>query len=340
MKKLIIGSLFSGIGAMEKGIKENNINSELAYYCEYNEHASECYATIHNEDKSKNFWDVTTLDGSKLPYVDLLLHGSPCQSISINGKQEGADEGSGTKSSLMWCTIQIVKDMLIKPKYIVWENVKNLISENHKHNLDKYIEELNKLGYKSYYQVLNGKHHGNCQNRDRVFTISILGESDFNFPQHIELQHTLKELATFRDCDDITDNFIRYYNENKKTDDTTFDEYFKSLPINRTGVKNMRMYGYDQLNRVTVIDHSDKVLSPTLSCRGVQNYCIKFLHNNRIYKPSPRMCFRLMGFTDEDFDKVKDIGKDSDLWDRAGNSIDVNVAKALFKELLKEYIEE
>ena len=74
-------------------------------------------------------------------------------------------------------------------------------------------------------------------------------------------------------------------------------------------------------------------LTGMLTCRNIQNYNKKFWYNNRLYKPSPRMCFRLMGFTDEDFDKIKDVGTDSQLWDRAGNSIVVNVVEAIFKNL-------
>ncbi len=103
--------------------------------------------------------------------VDLIMHGSPCQDFSVAGKQAGGDVGSGTRSSLMYETIRIVGKL--RPKYVVWENVKNLLSKKHKHNFDAYIETMNILGYNSYYQVLNAKDYGIPQNRERVFTISI-----------------------------------------------------------------------------------------------------------------------------------------------------------------------
>lgn len=79
----------------------------------------------------------------------------------------------------------------------MWENVKNLLSKKHKHNFDNYINEMNELGYNSYYQVLNAKDYGVPQNRERVFTISIrkdIDNGDFKFPEKQELKIKLKDL--------------------------------------------------------------------------------------------------------------------------------------------------
>ena len=103
--------------------------------------------------------------------IDLITHGSPCQNFSLAGLQAGGDKGSKTQSSLMWNTVDIVK--VTKPKYIVWENVKNLLSDKHKHNFEGYLDSMLELGYNSYYKVLNAKDYGIPQNRERVFTVSI-----------------------------------------------------------------------------------------------------------------------------------------------------------------------
>ena len=91
--------------------------------------------------------DITKWD--KDIQADLIMHGSPCQDFSLAGKQAGGDEGSGTRSSLMYETIRIVEKL--KPKYVIWENVKNVISKKHKHNFDNYIKKMDELGYRSYY---------------------------------------------------------------------------------------------------------------------------------------------------------------------------------------------
>lgn len=110
------------------------------------------------------------------------------------GKQAGGDIGSGTRSSLMYETIRIVGKL--RPKYVVWENVKNLLSKAHKHNFDAYIETMKNLGYVSYYEVLNAKDYGIPQNRERIFTISIRKDVNFeySFPKKEELKIRLKDI--------------------------------------------------------------------------------------------------------------------------------------------------
>ncbi len=122
------------------------------------------------------------------------MHGSPCQDFSTAGKQTGGDEGSETRSSLMYETLRIVNDL--KPKYVLWENVKNLLSKKHKHNFDRYINIMNEGGYNSYYKVLNAKDYGIPQNRERVYTLSIRKDIDtgYTFPEPEELKLKLKDL--------------------------------------------------------------------------------------------------------------------------------------------------
>ena len=122
------------------------------------------------------------------------MHGSPCQDFSLAGKQAGGDKDSGTRSSLMYETLRIIEKLM--PKYVIWENVKNLLSKNHRHNFDAYLESMEKLGYTNFYQVLNAKDYGIPQNRERVFTISIKnsGIVNFEFPPKQELKLKLKDM--------------------------------------------------------------------------------------------------------------------------------------------------
>lgn len=187
---LKILELFGGIGACSKALERLGIDYEIADYVEIDKYAVKSFNAIHNTNFEPQ--DITKWD--KDIEVDLVMHGSPCQDISLAGLQKGADEGSGTRSSLMYETIRIVKKL--KPKYVIWENVKNLISKKHKHNFDSYLEIMESLGYKNYYQVLNAKDYGIPQNRERVFTISIRNdiEKEFVFPPKQELKLRLKDL--------------------------------------------------------------------------------------------------------------------------------------------------
>lgn len=190
MSKLKLLELFGGIGACSKALERLNIDYEIVDYVEIDKYAVKSYNAIHNTNFEPQ--DITTWD--KDIEVDLIMHGSPCQDFSVAGKQAGGDEGSGTRSSLMYETIRIVDKL--KPKYVIWENVKNVISKKHIHNFNNYIERMNELGYTSYYQVLNAKDYGIPQNRERVFTISIRKDLNqpFEFPQKQELKLKLKDM--------------------------------------------------------------------------------------------------------------------------------------------------
>ena len=150
---------------------------EVADYVEIDKYACASYNAINGTNFEPQ--DICTWD--KNIEVDLIMHGSPCQDFSVAGKQAGGDVGSGTRSSLMYETIRIVGKL--RPKYVVWENVKNLLSAKHRHNFDAYLETMKALGYTNYYQVLNAKDYGIPQNRERVFTVSILNDKQFEFPQ-------------------------------------------------------------------------------------------------------------------------------------------------------------
>ena len=182
--------LFGGIGACSKALERLGIEHEIVDYVEIDKYAVKSFNAIHNT----NFEPQDICDWNKDIEVDLIMHGSPCQDFSLAGKQAGGDEGSGTRSSLMYETLRIVEKL--KPKYVIWENVKNLLSKKHIHNFNAYLEKMDELGYTNYYQVLNAKDYGIPQNRERVFTVSIRKDIDwgYTFPEPQELKLKLKDM--------------------------------------------------------------------------------------------------------------------------------------------------
>lgn len=312
---------------------------ELVNFCEFDENAVLGYCAIHDEDIIKNLGDITKVDIDSLPIVDIITHGSPCQDFSAAGLQKGGDEGSGTRSSLIWNSVQIIKKC--NPKFVIWENVKNAISKKHIHNFNKYVETMKDLGYTSYYEVLNSMDYGVPQSRERIFCISIKNDIEvgFEFPKKIPLRFTLEQSLDFRDKDDLTPSFYsRYKSKFGDKSIEEFEEYINNLPIigkNISG-KKLGLYDFAEMDFITIPNG----LTGTLTCRNVQNYNKKFWYNNKLYKPSPKMCFRLMGFKDSHYNKCKKaLPKDKDLYDRAGNSIVVDVPFLIYKELYKLYPE-
>ena len=203
--------LFSGIGALSKALERLGIEHEIVDAVEIDKYAVKSFNAIHNT----NFEPQDICEWDKDIEVDLIMHGSPCQDFSLAGKQAGGDEGSGTRSSLMYETIRIVEKL--KPKYVIWENVKNVISKKHIHNFNNYIERMNELGYTSYYQVLNAKDYGIPQNRERVFTVSILNKTNGSE----ELTKLLEMFENTDDDDILKKGKIKYeifskYGVNKK----------------------------------------------------------------------------------------------------------------------------
>lgn len=159
-KEIRVLELFAGIGACSKALTNLGIPHRIVDAVEIDKYAIKSFNAIHGTDFVPQ--DISQWD--KDLEVDLIMHGSPCQDFSVAGKQAGGDEGSGTRSSLMYETLRIVEKL--KPKYVIWENVKNLLSKKHRHNFDAYLKSMEDLGYHNDYKVLNAKDYGIPQNRD------------------------------------------------------------------------------------------------------------------------------------------------------------------------------
>lgn len=244
--------LFGGIGACSKAIERLGIDYEIADYVEIDKYAVASFNAMHNT----NFEPQDICKWDKDIEVDLIMHGSPCQDFSLAGLQKGGDEGSGTRSSLMYETIRIVEKL--KPKYVIWENVKNMISKKHKHNFDNYISKMDQLGYTSYYDVLNAKDYGIPQNRERVFTISIRNDLNqgYEFPQKQEIKLRLKDIL-----EDNVDE--KYYLSDKMIEyiSATGTENFKN-PDSRINLDIARPLTTDQNKRAGTTNYLSDDLPP------------------------------------------------------------------------------
>lgn len=141
---------------------------------------------------SKCFGDVSLLKLSELPDVDFVTYSFPCTDISVAGQQKGIKKGQ-TRSGLLYECEKIIEEK--RPKYLLMENVKNLVGKKFKEQFDEWLSYLESLGYKNYWQVLNAKDYKVPQNRERVFVVSILGEHDgYTFPQKQRLDIRLKDV--------------------------------------------------------------------------------------------------------------------------------------------------
>lgn len=350
---------FSGIGACSKALENLGIEHEIVDAVEIDKYAIMAFNAIHGtnfEPQDISKWD-------KDIKVDLVMHGSPCQDFSIAGKGAGGDKDSGTRSSLMYETLRIVEKL--KPKYVIWENVKNLLSKKHRHNFDAYLSAMGKLGYTNYYQILNAKDYGVPQNRERVFTVSILGDGNFKFPPRRPLTKRLKDLLEeeveekYYLSDEQIASFVKTTEKSKaKGNGSRFEPtngagYAKCIATragsrqtdNFIKIKTANIKGYDLATDGDGVDlaypnsntRRGRVghgVSKTVVCAdtlGVVNYKMR---DYRIRKLTPKECYRLMGFDDASFDRANKVISNTQLYKTAGNSIVVPVLEAILKELL------
>ena len=325
--KLRVLSLFSGIGAFEMALRNIEIDYELVNFCENDKYAIKAYCAIHDVDENLNLGDITKVNIKTLPKdIGLITHGSPCQDFSVAGLQRGGDEGSKTRSSLMWNTVEIIKHC--KPKYVIWENVKGVLSKKHKHNFDKYLKTLELLGYTNYWKVLNAKDYGVPQNRERVFVVSILEEhKPYEFPKPIKLEKRLKDILEI----EINDKYYLSEKVQKRFKQTKSDNGENSIigttaPEFRTIGQRDLVYSKEGIMGTLV---ATDYKQPKQILETIQG-------DTSIRKLTPRECFRLMGLNDKDIDKIQMTKiSDTQQYKLAGNSIVVPVLEEIFKNLFK-----
>lgn len=169
---------------------------DLVGWSEIEPNAIKAHNAVFPQWAERNFGDITKIDWAQVPDFDLFTYSSPCQDFSLAGVQRGGEEGSGTRSSLLW---ECRKAILAKrPKYMIFENVANLVSEKFIHTFRAWEQELASYGYSNYCKCLNAKNYGVPQNRNRVFLISFLTDQIFNFPKTIKLEKRLKDVLETR----------------------------------------------------------------------------------------------------------------------------------------------
>lgn len=184
--------LFAGIGSQTQALTNIGIAHSVVAISEIDKYAIQSYEAIHG--KANNLGDIRKIE--KLPDADLWTYSFPCQDISVAGKGAGIKEG--TRSGLLFEVerlLRVASEKGTLPKYLLLENVKNLVSKKFKADFDKWLDFLSELGYTNYWKVLNAKDYGIPQNRERVFCVSIRGEHEpFVFPKAKELTIRLRDL--------------------------------------------------------------------------------------------------------------------------------------------------
>lgn len=368
-KTIRIGTMFSGIGAIEYAFKRLNLTTEIQFACDNDNFVKQSY--FANYDISEDRWydDVRDIDGTKYKgKLDILVGGSPCQSFSMVGKRRGFEDTRGT---LFYEFARVVKES--QPEIFIFENVKGLTNHDNGNTFETIKATFDELGYKYFHNVLNAKDYGVPQHRERIFVIGFKDKNvEFEFPEPIILEYKMQDFL-----EDYTDS--KYYLKEKgikfvtssKNRNKRYTQINGDIALCQKANQQFNWHGdfifeplqeneFDEfifdVNEVEEKYYlSDKVKDYVLSA-GTKNFkanvktdleiarpLLQSMHKmhragvdnyvthnkGRIRKLTPKECLRLMGFRDD----FKQVVSDTQMYRQAGNSIVVDVLIAILKQM-------
>lgn len=307
-------------------------------------------------ERSHNMISVTDIRGIDIPNdTDLLTYSFPCQDLSSagfwHGNKGGIDRNANNRSSMLWQIERILLErynsVMPMPKFLLMENVTNIVSARHIDNFNEWKKSLKKMGYENYPMILNAKDFGIPQKRKRFYMLSIYTNHNKEMKKKLDKffeQHNLEDL-----------------------------EYVKTLNLKKRNVKDILKLDYtnyqykyeadysqprDTKSRLDIWNNNEKLyinkkinveIIPTLTTKqdrhpnsGVIEYEKKEGKSSFRYL-TPREGFMLMGFEESDYQKIIDNNfktkKGTEFFTRdklnkmAGNSIVVYVLEQIFKQV-------
>jgi DNA (cytosine-5)-methyltransferase 1 len=348
---------FSGIGTQAMALKRLNVPYEIVGFSEIDKYAIKSYHAIHGD--IKNYGDITKM--TEIPSCDIFTWSFPCTDLSKAGKRQGMTKD--TRSGLVYEVLRLVRDTKDKPKVLIMENVPDLIQTTFVRQFGEIQHELETYGYMNYVETLNSKDFGVAQNRNRVFMVSILGEYNYNFPKPFKLEKRLKDYLE-HDVDEkfyLSEQFINYLT----TDHPKHQRSHKFEKNVRDGISDGEHYANTITTREGNVIDSTYIKIPEDTKQGyalatdgdgvyinrpeqkrgvVQKGMIQTIKTSiddigvvdklRIRKLTPRETWRLMGCSDEDFDKAQAVCSNSQLYKQAGNAIVVDVFEHILRGMI------
>ncbi|RRC92217.1 DNA cytosine methyltransferase [Erysipelotrichaceae bacterium OH741_COT-311] len=317
-------SFFAGVGGIDYGFEMTKYFKTI-YANEFDEYPAKTFEL--NYGIKVDVRDIHEVKSGEIPDFDVMLAGFPCQAFSIAGYRKGFDDEKG-RGELFFELTRILKDK--RPRVAFFENVKNLVGHDKGNTFRVISEQLDILGYKYTYQVLNAMDYGNiAQNRERIYIVAFRDDEDykkFHWPLSIPLTNTVKDIIDFNTKVDE-----KYYYTSGKYKGEIYDALEESMKSDDS--KNPAIY---QWRRKYVRKNQSGVV-PTLTANqgeGGHNVClIKTKYGIR--KMTPRECFNAQGFPLNY--KLPNNQSDSRLYKQAGNSVCVSVIEKIAEEIAKVY---
>ena len=288
---------FAGIGGFRRGLEQ--AGHVCVGHCEFDKFANTSYQAIHNPKESEWFCsDIRNATTENMPKADVWCFGAPCQDFSIAGQRKGL---AGNRSSLVGEIFRLLRELEeeSRPEYILYENVKGMLSSNKGLDFLEILYQMDQLGYDAEWQILNSKNFGVPQNRERVFTVG-----------HLRKKRTAKifPIAGFGAKEIMLEGML----------DCKGQEVIRRV-YNSKGIAP------------TLTTMAGGNRQPKIIVQGKHGVKI----GDRIRKLTPLECFRLQGWNDEDFQKARKAlndayhkgqdKSDSQLYKQAGNGVTTTV---------------
>ncbi len=352
---------FAGIGGFRSGLEKAG-GFKCVGYCEIDKYAVSAYRAMYDTEGEDFYSDITKIDTGSLRDFDLLVGGFPCQPFSLAGKRLSFNDERG---NMFFELARILEAK--RPRYFIFENVPGLLSAQKGYCFAKILDTLSELGYSICWRVLNSADFGVAQSRKRVYIVGFFGGTGGQFcPSPIEIlafgtQHekNLRLLINgsqgkrvyaadgnaVTQCSSSSGGRTGLYFIDQNPD-PSITEVARCITARQdNGVTN-----HKGEHSAVLVEEPRPILNPFKEHTRQHGRRIKeadepmftitvtdrhgIVHNGRIRRLMPIECWRLQGFTDEQFRKVEALGmSDAQLYKQAGNAVTTNVIEAIGKRL-------
>lgn len=317
--------LFAGAGGFRQGFE--NQGHTCVGFCEIDPFAVKGYRAMYDTENEFYWSDITEVSNQTFQElngsVDIICAGMPCQAFSICGLRKGFEDTRGT---LFFDVARAIK--YIQPRYVLIENVKNLVTHDNRRTFTVMLETLKELNYNVEYEVVNSKFHGVAQNRQRIFILATRSDLPQN-PVLEPIRTNFTEVTTiFRDIMETTVDASHYLNQDK------VDMLLKSLPAED---KNHFSVGHHPFSKRIEFraERYTKMISGCLLATDYKAPKTVLLPDNTIRKLVPIECFKLQAFSLDSFKRAEDVLSKTQLYKLAGNSVTVSVIERIASALTR-----
>lgn len=346
--------LFAGIGGFRSGLEK--AGHQCIGYIEWDKFARQSYEAIYDTDGEFTAHDIQKVKGERLPDAELWTFGSPCTNISIAGNRIGI---GGEQSRMFFEVIRLLQERITHkktlPSYLIMENVKNLLSSNQGRDFAEVIYQMDKVGYDPEWAVIDSSDVV-PQHRERIYIVGHLRGECFGkvFPiqrksEGANRKPKIKIIGNVSKTHHHSDDVMSGSGISKTITAQNAYKHTPKVAVRQNGgskyITAQACLTPDRLNKRQNGRRFKEDGEPSFTLTAADRHGVMldeqkddnsgfWYHGKAIRKLTPLECWRLQGFSDEQFAKAKEAGiSNSQLYKQAGNAVTVPVVEAIGEKL-------